>query len=434
MPVITVAGRRLEVHGPWRDSEGRVCGMTAVQQHGWATGLGARLLTAREFDAVWQAADVRVIPCPRAVMRAPLWALDADVRQALLGRDPAGLLIAAGKTWVEDGSGRTSNYGFLVPVTEVHDHRWQGIRVYPTSIPDAYAIQPVAHAHGETHRDYSQLGYCGIDLGPAGAVVATVPLGRRTLRLTSPLMRGDDVRAAQRAAGVTSDGLFGPATERAVKRLQRGAGLLDDGVVGPLTWAAIDRGEEATAETEPAPRGPLVCDFIRARHFTPSARTSADIRWIVLHSTENPIAPGVSRAVARWFEGQSAPRASAHYVVGPDETIQCVRVEDVAWAAPCANRHGIQVEQVGQALKTAWLAEGRPVLERSAAIVSALCARWEIPVVRVDAAGLPVGERGITTHASVTAAFKRSDHVDPGGPDDRRWPWAEYLEMVRAAR
>ncbi|MEV8528832.1 peptidoglycan-binding protein [Streptomyces sp. NPDC052000] len=36
-----------------------------------------------------------------------------------------------------------------------------------------------------------------------------------------------------------TDGLYGPLTERAVKRLQEKAGLVTDGTVGPRTWKAL---------------------------------------------------------------------------------------------------------------------------------------------------------------------------------------------------
>lgn len=69
---------------------------------------------------------------------------------------------------------------------------------------------------------------------------------RPTIRRGS---RGDAVRELQESllalgydiglSGV--DGIFGQATERAVKSLQCATGLVIDGIVGPRTWAEIDR-------------------------------------------------------------------------------------------------------------------------------------------------------------------------------------------------
>jgi peptidoglycan hydrolase-like protein with peptidoglycan-binding domain len=59
---------------------------------------------------------------------------------------------------------------------------------------------------------------------------------------------GDAVRRLQRALrrtpnlGLVVDGVFGSATETAVKDFQQGAGLTVDGVVGPQTWAALPNG------------------------------------------------------------------------------------------------------------------------------------------------------------------------------------------------
>src|SRR6478672_7946735 len=59
---------------------------------------------------------------------------------------------------------------------------------------------------------------------------------------------GDVVRRAQRALhrtpdlSVVVDGIFGAATEHAVRSFQKGAGLGADGIVGPQTWKALPDG------------------------------------------------------------------------------------------------------------------------------------------------------------------------------------------------
>jgi hypothetical protein len=211
-----------------------------------------------------------------------------------------------------------------------------------------------------------------------------------------------------------------------------------DGVHGPRTEAASLAYERAQRPSLPPPSGPGVAlpdiPFIQAAHFTPAQRSRVD--WVVLHSTEGPCAARQAFAVARWFAGPSSPQASAHYVCDPAAIVQCVREQDVAWHAPNANRTGIGVEHTGFAAKTDWTAEddGLSVLRRSAQLVAAVCRRWSVPLVRVDAAGLLAGQRGITTHAAVTEAFRTvGGHVDPGLPGDRRWPWPLYLQLVQGA-
>ena len=59
---------------------------------------------------------------------------------------------------------------------------------------------------------------------------------------------GDAVKRLERALRRTPnpalavDGAFGPQLERAVKQFQQGAGLTVDGIVGPATWAALPDG------------------------------------------------------------------------------------------------------------------------------------------------------------------------------------------------
>jgi len=57
--------------------------------------------------------------------------------------------------------------------------------------------------------------------------------------------KGDAVKGLQNALNArgydvgTVDGIFGPATETAVKSFQRDFGLDVDGIVGPYTWEAL---------------------------------------------------------------------------------------------------------------------------------------------------------------------------------------------------
>jgi chitosanase len=66
----------------------------------------------------------------------------------------------------------------------------------------------------------------------------------RVLKLTRPMMRGDDVLAVQKALKkhkikVATDSIFGSDTEKAVIQFQVAEGLTVDGIVGPATLAAL---------------------------------------------------------------------------------------------------------------------------------------------------------------------------------------------------
>lgn len=72
------------------------------------------------------------------------------------------------------------------------------------------------------------------------------PPFRRALALQDPRLSGDDVQLVQqrladlgfRQVGVI-DGIFGPATDAAVRAFQQQQGLDVDGIVGPQTWTSL---------------------------------------------------------------------------------------------------------------------------------------------------------------------------------------------------
>lgn len=74
----------------------------------------------------------------------------------------------------------------------------------------------------------------------------TAPPFRRALALQAPRQEGEDIRRVQeRLADLgyhqvgPADGIFGPATEAAVRAFQRQHSLVVDGIVGPQTWARL---------------------------------------------------------------------------------------------------------------------------------------------------------------------------------------------------
>jgi N-acetylmuramoyl-L-alanine amidase len=92
------------------------------------------------------------------------------------------------------------------------------------------------------------------DLTWAVLVEASYRLGDRQLYHRSPMMRGDDIADLQRRLGSLgfdagrADGIFGPATARALAEFQRNVGLSSDGIFGPDTLAALQRlGQQRTA-------------------------------------------------------------------------------------------------------------------------------------------------------------------------------------------
>jgi len=167
--------------------------------------------------------------------------------------------------------------------------------------------------------------------------------------------------------------------------------------------------------------------FVASPHVNRTDGRQIDL--IVIHTMEMDEKGTTAENCASWFQNPGA-KVSAHYCIDNDTIVQCVRDQDVAWAAPGANSDGIQIEHAGRAAQTGrdWSdAYSTAMLERSAKLVADLCRTYKIPVTWLRAPDLQAGKRGITTHDAVSKAFKRGSHWDPGA----NFPIERYLASIR---
>ncbi len=169
--------------------------------------------------------------------------------------------------------------------------------------------------------------------------------------------------------------------------------------------------------------------FIESPHRTETSGRVISV--VVIHTMEIPGPEGAAELCARWFQNPDS-EVSAHYCVDAETTIQCVREQDVAWHARGGNANSVGIELAGFAGKRSlgWSdAYSRAVVERAARLTADVCGRYGIPIRRLRASDLVAGRRGVTGHADVSAAFRRSDHWDPG-PD---FPWVRLLGSARGS-
>lgn len=104
---------------------------------------------------------------------------------------------------------------------------------------------------------------------PAAIIPTMTKIGNRTLKRTSPNMKGDDVHELQTVLNAlgydcgTVDGIFGKNTEKGVKAFQKACGIEVDGIFGKESRASLNAVLKSTVtpvEEEPAPATPEPAD------------------------------------------------------------------------------------------------------------------------------------------------------------------------------
>jgi peptidoglycan hydrolase-like protein with peptidoglycan-binding domain len=133
---------------------------------------------------------------------------------------------------------------------------------------DVRTVQYLLDAHGSTlsvDGDFGPLTNAAVESfqGTHGLSVDGI-VGNQTwpalIIQVSQGMTGDAVKAAQsqinsRTGYLAVDGIFGPATDGAVRSFQGALGLTVDGIVGPITWNHLVNGYLASTDAASAAQG-----------------------------------------------------------------------------------------------------------------------------------------------------------------------------------
>lgn len=170
---------------------------------------------------------------------------------------------------------------------------------------------------------------------------------------------------------------------------------------------------------------------VLGRKFTPGRPTC-----IVIHSLEAPATKGMVNSLATgWL--QTAP-VSVHALAGPDEVIDMVPIDTVAYHCGGGNFTSVGIEHTGYAAWTfaQWISgdshQGAQsgafdALRNGARKVAEWCVALNIPIRWLTPDEAAKGARGLITHDTARLAFGGTTHTDPGP----LFPYAIYLRMVQ---
>jgi N-acetylmuramoyl-L-alanine amidase len=151
--------------------------------------------------------------------------------------------------------------------------------------------------------------------------------------------RGSRVRELQKVLGLNPDGIFGPATEAAVRKFQQENKLKVDGLVGPKTWEILLKKEEVKvtpiykeedkSEDFSDPEEEMVVDDVKEYQPTSpnvielinlinKSNITRNVTRLVFHCTATHQTATVEAIVRHWRDKRGWTNPGYHIIVRPD--------------------------------------------------------------------------------------------------------------------
>lgn len=182
--------------------------------------------------------------------------------------------------------------------------------------------------------------------------------------------KGSNVKILQEFLKITTDGDFGPGTEKAVKTWQTNNGLLSDGIVGPKTWKAMGLDERVTTDNSERvielPDGLIIEEYFLPKGEYLEGPTNKE--YLFLHHTagwHNPY-----KTVDNWGRDTRGRVATEFVMGGPsvkgnDEThdgrlLQCIPEGGYGWHLGKNGSQYMHTHSVGiEVCNFGWIKDGK---------------------------------------------------------------------------
>ena len=247
----------------WLAQALRDAGLKVAEQSGWQSRGRGPMGQVRGIICHHTAGPKAGIMPSLTVITKGRPGLDGPLAQLGLGRDGTWFVIAAGRanhagagSWKGITTGNSSFIGIEAENQGIAADPWPAVQIDSYKKGVAALLKKLGADASMCcgHKEYAPRRKIDptFDMDKFRTDVAAIMRGggqpkpppppappRPLLRLGA---RGDAVKIVQAKVGVATDGIFGPATEAAVRAFQRSHGLGPDGIVGPRTWKAIDGG------------------------------------------------------------------------------------------------------------------------------------------------------------------------------------------------